>query len=162
MSAEVTGGGDASAAKQDALAALVGEAQATPTDNTVLDRLKDIADKLISADDSVIYIGGTAYTPKWAVIHCNTSGDNTVVAAVTSKKIRVVKYSLVVAGAMTVRWESGASGTALTGQMSFAANGGISEPFTPTGLFETAAGALLNLELSAATYADGVLQYIEV
>jgi hypothetical protein len=46
--------------------------------------------------------------------------------------------------------------------MSFAANGGISEPFTPTGLFETAAGALLNLELSAATYADGVLQYIEV
>ena len=99
---------------------------------------------------------------KYAIIDKAGSGDNTLVSAVTGKKIRVLSYALVAAGAVTVRFESGASGTALTGQMTLAANGGISCAFNPGGWFETAADALLNLELGGAVSVDGHLSYIEV
>jgi hypothetical protein len=70
------------------------------------------------SDDSKNYVSGTALTPKWAAIHCNTNGDNAIVAAVVDHKIRVLSVYLVAAGAATARFESGASGTALSGQMS--------------------------------------------
>lgn len=106
--------------------------------------------------------GTTALTPKFAVIDAAASGDNTILAAVTSKKIRVLSLFLVAAGAVNVRFESGASGTALTGQMNLAANGGFVLPFNPVGWFETAAGVLLNLELSGAVSVDGSFCYVEV
>ncbi len=97
-----------------------------------------------------------------AAIDNATSGDNTLVAAVTGKKIRVLDVVLISAGAMTARFESGASGTALTGQMTLAAGTGFAPGYNPVGHFETAAGSLLNLELSAATSADGWLVYVLV
>ena len=100
-----------------------------------------------------------ASQPKFAAIDAASSGDNTIVAAVTGKKIRVVALFLVAAGAVTVRFESGAGGTALTGQMSLAANGGFALPYNPVGYFETAAGELLNMELGGAVSADGSLVY---
>lgn len=106
--------------------------------------------------------GTTALTPKFAIIDATSSGDNTIVAAVSSKKIRVLSLVLVSAGTTTVRFESGASGTALTGQMSLIANVGFTLPFNPVGWFETAATTLLNLELSAAVSVDGCLTYVEV
>jgi hypothetical protein len=108
------------------------------------------------------YTAGTPLEVKRAVIDFAGSGNNTLVAAVTAKKIRVLSVTLVVAGAVTVRFESGAGGTALTGQMSLAANGGFDAPFNPHGHFQTAAGELLNLELSDAVSADGWLTYVEV
>lgn len=99
---------------------------------------------------------------QYAVIDNATSGDNTVVAAVTGKKIRVVQLLLVAAGTVTVRWESGTGGTALTGQMSHVDAAGEVLPFSPAGWFETAAGVLLNLELSGAVSVDGVLAYVLV
>lgn len=106
--------------------------------------------------------GTTALTPKFAVIDNATSGDNTIVSAVASKKIRVLSLFLVAAGAVNVRFESGAGGTALTGQMNLAANGGFVLPFNPVGWFETASNTLLNLELSGAVSVDGSLTYVEV
>lgn len=106
--------------------------------------------------------GTSALTPKWAVIDHATSGDNTIVAAVATKKIRVLSLVLVASGTTTVRFESGAGGTALTGQMALIANTGFQLGFNPLGWFETSAGALLNLELSAAVSVDGVLCYVEV
>lgn len=102
------------------------------------------------------------YQVKYAVIDHASSGDNTLVAAVTGKKIRVLAYTLIASGAVTVRFESGASGTALSGQMSLASNGGVSAGYLPDGHFETAAGALLNLELGGAVSVDGHLTYVEV
>jgi hypothetical protein len=100
---------------------------------------------------------------KRVVIDHASSGDNTLVTAVTGKKIRVLSLFLVVAGAVTIRFESGASGTALTGQMAFnAAGDGMALPFNPLGWFETALSTLLNLELSGAVSVDGAAQYIEV
>jgi hypothetical protein len=46
--------------------------------------------------------------------------------------------------------------------MQFAANGGVSAPYNPGGHFETAAGALLNLEDSVGSNIFGHLTYIEI
>ena len=108
-----------------------------------------------------VYCGGAYETVKFAVIDDAVSGDNTLVAAVTGKKIRVLNYTLVTSAAVNVRFESGAGGTALTGVMEFDANSGASVDCGHTGCFQTAAGALLNLELSGAVSVDGHLTYIE-
>ena len=66
------------------------------------------------------------------------------------------------AGAVNVRFEDGAAGTALTGQMNLTTNSGFEASFCPVGHFETTANTLLNLELSAAVSVDGWLVYVEV
>lgn len=115
-----------------------------------------------SLETSTIYNGTTALTPKFAIIDAASSGNNTLVAAVTAKKIRVLSVMLVASGTVNVRFESAADGTALTGQMQLTAQAGFTLPFSPVGWFETVAEELLNLELSGATSVDGCLVYIEV
>ena len=69
---------------------------------------------------------------------------------------------LVAGGDVTVAFESGASGTALTGDMSLAADGnGFVLPMSEPGKhwFETAAATLLNLELDGAVQVSGVIVY---
>lgn len=103
---------------------------------------------------------------KFAKIDAASSGDNTLVAAVSGAKIRVLSYTLVPTADVVVRFESGAGGTALTGQMSLRQEDGVVaqnvHASCPQGLFETAASALLNLELSGAVSVDGHLTYVEV
>lgn len=99
---------------------------------------------------------------KYAAIDDASSGDNTLVAAVASRKLRVLSAFIVAAGTVNARFEDGAGGTALTGQMNLVANTGFVLPFNPAGWFETSANTLLNLELSAAISVDGSLTYIEV
>jgi hypothetical protein len=93
------------------------------------------------------------------VVDHATSGDNTLLAAVAGQRIIVHQLFLVAAGAVNVRFESGTGGTALTGQMNLAANGGLVLPFNEKGWFETAQNTLLNLELSGAVSVDGALKY---
>lgn len=100
-------------------------------------------------------------TVKRAVISGSTSGDNTLVTAVTGKKIRVLSLFLVPTSAVTVRFESAAGGTALTGQMPLAANAMLVLPFNEKGWFQTAAAELLNMELSGAVAVNGALTYEE-
>lgn len=107
--------------------------------------------------------GTTALTPKFAAIAASSSGNNTIVAAVTSKKIRVLAYNLIGNGAVNAKFQTGAGGTDLTGlKYIAAAGGGICAPFNPVGWFETASGALLNLSLSGAVAVGGELVYVEV
>lgn len=114
-------------------------------------------------ETSTIYQNGTARTPVFLAIDAATSGDNTLLAAQGSgNKIRVHQLMLVSAGTVNVRFESGAGGTALTGQMNLVANTGFVLPYSPIGWFETAGNALLNLELSAAVSVDGVCAYTVV
>lgn len=104
--------------------------------------------------------GTTAITPVSAIIDAATSGDNTLLAAQgAGNAIRVFSLYLVAAGTTTVRFESGAGGTALSGQMNLVANVGFVLPFNPLGWFTTADNALLNLELSAAVSVDGGFVY---
>jgi hypothetical protein len=104
---------------------------------------------------------GSVHQVKRAVIDHAVSGDNTIVAAVAGKSIVVTAVTLVSSGTVNVRFESGTGGTALTGQIQLTAQTGFSDR-SDDGLFETAPGALLNLELSAAVSVDGYLSYIEV
>lgn len=124
-----------------------------------LDRKLQVANEI---ESSSMRGAGLALTPKFAIIDAATSGDNTLVAAVASKKIRVLSLFLIAAGTVNARFESGTGGTALSGQMNLVANAGFVLPFNPVGWFETAVNTLLNLELSAAISVDGGLVYVEV
>lgn len=104
---------------------------------------------------------GAPVDDKKAAIAATTSGDNTLVSAVTGRKIRVTSCLLVASDDVTVRFESGASGTALTGQMVLSPSSGFSLPYNPNGWFETAASTLLNLELSGTIPVAGSLTYVE-
>lgn len=98
---------------------------------------------------------------KRAIIDAATSGNNTLVAAVTGKRIRVLSAFLTMTGtAVTIRFESAADGTALTGQMTPSQGQTILLPYNPHGWFETAASQLLNLELGGAQSVDGALTYV--
>ncbi len=87
-------------AADDPLVTRLGEVQASPTANTVLDRLKalltgialaagtNLIGKVASVHSTdTIYNGTTALTPKFAKIAASSSGNNTLVSAVSSKKI---------------------------------------------------------------------------
>lgn len=100
---------------------------------------------------------------KYAVVSASSSGSNTVIAAVTNKRIRVLSYVIVAAGAVSVTWRS--ASTDISGAMPLAANGGAAPSAgqaVPAGLigqFETAQGEALNMNLSAAVLVAGHLTY---
>jgi hypothetical protein len=172
-----------------ATAAQVGEVQANPTANTVLGRLKDLLIKQpalgtagspssdvitvqgiasgtpmresSSAETSTVYNGSTALTPKFAVISASSSGSNSIIAAVTSKKIRVLAVDIIANGTVNAKWRS-STATDITGLAYLVANSGYVRPFSPVGWFETAAGAALTLDLSAAVAVGGCVVYVEV
>jgi hypothetical protein len=110
--------------------------------------------------------GLTALTPKFAAVSVNSSGDNTLVAAVTSKKIRVLAIILIPAAATNIYLTSGAGGTAIfagsTNKANLAANSGFVLGFNPVGWFETASGVALVLNLSAGNAVGGTVVYVEV
>ena len=104
----------------------------------------------------------TQVTIQRAVISASNSGDNTIVAATAGEKIKVLGMMLVASGDVSIRFESGAGGTALTGVMDLGAAGnGFILPVSRPGWhwMETAVGALLNLELSTATQVSGFIIY---
>ena len=111
-----------------------------------------------------VMVGGDARdnVVKRAVLSGAGSGDNSVVAAVTGKRIRVVSLFLIAAGAVNVRFESGAGGDALTGVMSIAANGGLALNANYDGWFQTNGGEALNMELGGAVQVSGALTYQEI
>ena len=123
-------------------------------------------------ESSKMHDGATQLTPKFAVINLTATG--TLVAAVASKKIRVLALFMtieVVTGDETYTFKSGAAGTALTGAIGDTAMTVLATvppipivmPFNPLGWFETTAGVLLELSLAGTTpNAQGNLVYVEV
>ncbi len=103
----------------------------------------------------------SGYQVKSVPINNAGSGDNTLVSGVAGKKIRVIAVLAVSDGTVDIRFESNAGGTALTGQVPVEAREGYANS-NPFGLFETVAGQLLNLELSAAISVHGWVSYMEV
>ncbi len=108
------------------------------------------------------YDGVTDLTPLYAIVDTASSGDNTIVAAVTSKKIVVLRWFIMASGgANNVRWIDGTP-TNLTGLMNLLANQPVSGSYCPVGHFATASGKLLKLNLSAATQVSGYIVYVTV
>jgi hypothetical protein len=98
---------------------------------------------------------------KYAAISASSSGDNTIVAVVPGKRIRVLSAFLIAATAVTAKFQSGAGGTDLTGAVALADNGGYVLPFNEGGWFQTEVAALLNLSLGGAVSVAGSVSYIE-
>lgn len=96
--------------------------------------------------------------PKYASVAAASSGDNAIVAAVTGAKIRVLSYVLSAAGTVNAKWRSAT--TDKSGLLYMVANT-VVPAGSPAGLFETAAGEALNLNLSGAIAVGGHITYVE-
>lgn len=103
-----------------------------------------------------------------AKIDVATSGDNTIVAAAADRKIRVINYFIVAAGAVTVQWKDGS--TALTGAMtmstgvphqsSYSAVRGVGAGYD--GHFDTSQNSALKLNLGGNVQVSGWVNYVLV
>ena len=101
-----------------------------------------------------------------AVISASASGDNSIVAAVSGYAIRVLFFVLTYSGAVNAQWKSdvGGGATNLTGLIY-----GVGTSPAPVvagevapagrGLFQTASGKALNLNLSGAVAVGGFVVY---
>jgi hypothetical protein len=116
----------------------------------------------------------TALTPKFASIGCAALGDNTLVAAVAGKKIRVLSMQILIAaeaGAAIGVYIHDSTPTDMYGDATHtipmdntgaAGVGGFTLPFSPIGWMETAANTNLVANLSLAHEITGCVVYVEV
>lgn len=117
-------------------------------------------------EDLIAASGGQAAEVKHAKIDFTAEGDNTIVAGVALKKIRVLAYHFTLAGAGTLRWKSAA--TAISGPMNFPALGGmvVNGGGGAVPVISTAVGEALVLNADWPTgitsiATGGVVSYIE-
>ena len=110
--------------------------------------------------------GTTALTPKRALIVATASGDTVVVTGVGGKKIRVLSLAINAFGDANVEFQDAATGTSRSGLFDMGTSAGKAKglvlAFSPVGHFETAVGAGLDINLSAAVTVEGHLVYVEV
>lgn len=111
----------------------------------------------MAGDGDVAAHGGGDELMATAPISASSSGDNTIVPAVTGKKIVVKGVVVVAAGTVSVKWRSGS--TDKTGAVPLVANGGYVLPVSTVGWLETVAGEALVLNLSGAVLAAGHIVY---
>lgn len=99
-------------------------------------------------------------TVKFAAITASVVGANTIVSAVTSKKIRVLSFAVSAIVAGSLQWKSNT--TAISGAIPLTLNANM-QLASPYGLFETAAGEALNLvTVGLLANIAGHLSYVEV
>jgi len=103
---------------------------------------------------------------KYAAIAAATSGNNTLLAAVTGKRIRVLALFVQPGAAGNIYFTSATSGTVIfggsTNKINLGANGGFVLPFNPAGWFQTAAGELLCMNASSTGPFSGGFVYQEI
>lgn len=116
-----------------------------------------------SLESGVLLSAGAELTPKYKLANIAAAQTNSaIVAAVTSKKIRVVAAIAVCGGTATnFTFTSGSSG-AISALFANGANGGFTLPFNPLGWFETVAGEALNATTGAGATTGVSVVYIEV
>lgn len=127
-----------------------------------------IAEALDSSDGGSSGGGGsTVEIAKPAIqrapINISTTGDNTIVSAVAGTKIKILGLFVVSAGDVNLTIKSGAT-TNLSGVIPLAARGnGFVLPMALSGyhLMETATGAALVFNLSAAIAVTGAIAYLQ-
>ena len=105
---------------------------------------------------------GVALTAGYAII-AGSGTDNTIVAAVATKKIRVLSYHIMSLVGNNIRFQSGTGASnLLTGFSYIGSNGGLVAPYNPMGWFETSGNNLLNIKMTAAQSIGGCLTYLEI
>lgn len=104
--------------------------------------------------------GLTPLPYKHAFVNASSSGYTSLVAAVTGpdKRIRVLAYTIVVQGEVTVNFAS--ASTAISANKKLAA--GMTGAFNPGGHFQTAPAEALRINLGSAVAVGIDLTYVEV
>lgn len=116
-----------------------------------------------SLESSVLLAAGAELTPKRAFLNlAAASTGSTLVAAVTSKKIRVLQVAAVAGGTATNLTFNSASAGAISPLFANGANSGEVLPFSPVGWFETVAGEALTVTTGAGSTTGILVSYIEV
>lgn len=96
---------------------------------------------------------------KFAAVDVATAGDNTIVAAVSGMRIRVLSLSVVAAASVTAAFKSGS--TFITGPLSLEPGVAI-EASSPWGCFQTSPGEVLALDLGSSVQVSGWCTYQEL
>lgn len=101
----------------------------------------------------------------YAVIDAGSSGNNSLVAAVSGKRIIVVGYLLMGGGTVTAYFRDGTGGSEITGPLPLVAQSVVQDtvpinPSTNQGLFQTGIGNALVLNLGGAVQVSGYVVYI--
>ena len=92
-----------------------------------------------------------------AFVDATAAGDTVIVAAIASKRIRIIGLILVGSAAVTIRFRSGV--TPISAGFPLAANGGMAPPVTAHGWAQTAINEALNLNLSGIANVGGQVLY---
>lgn len=127
----------------------------------VVDATADGTNRLVvTPDGAAVTDPRRGITYLFAAVNATASGDNTIVAASATNRIKVINMVLVADGAVAITWKSGAA-TALSGAMSLAANGGIAVAGQGPNswLLQTAVNQALVLNLGAAVGVRGHIAY---
>ena len=98
-------------------------------------------------------------TVLYAPINATNSGNTQVVGAVSGKRIRVIAFAVIANATVNIKFQSGT--TDITGSMRVVEGGGIAHAYDG-GLFQTAVGQPLNINLSANATVGGYVVYREV
>lgn len=100
---------------------------------------------------------------QYLAVSVSSSGNNTLVAPASGKRIRVLAFLLTAAGTTTAQFVSdGSPDTDLTGAMPMVANGTLTGPMNSLGWVQSKVNEPLLLKLSQAVAVAGVLVYVEV
>ena len=115
---------------------------------------------------SVIYDGTTALTPKFALANIAASTtDGALVAAVASKKIRVLTWIALAAATatnLTFTSKPAGAGSAISALFALGITNGAAQGFSPIGHFETVAGQGLSVTTGAGSTVGVQVVYVEV
>lgn len=103
--------------------------------------------------------GGTTDVPLNAV-NCGTSGDNSIVTANATNKLRLLSAAFVPSGNVTLIVNSGLAGgaVALSGNIALTSGQLTILPLNEDGWFTTAGNAALNFNLSGNVTLNGVVK----
>ena len=98
-------------------------------------------------------------TVLYAPINATNSGNTQVVGVVSGKRIRVIAFAVIASATVNIKFQSGTSD--ITGSMRIVEGGGIAHAYDG-GLFQTAVGQALNINLSTNATVGGYVVYREV
>jgi len=98
-------------------------------------------------------------TVQYATINATSSGSTQVVGAVSGKRIRVIAFAVIANSTVSIKFQSGS--TDITGTMRLVEGGGIAHAYDG-GLFQTAVGQALNINLSTNATVGGYVVYREI
>jgi hypothetical protein len=107
------------------------------------------------------YNGTTAATVQYASFSTSSSGATTIVAAVSGKKIYVLRWSVSSNGATNVNLQSHTTTTNATGTRYLTQYAGAGGAYCPLGIMATTAGEALDINNSAAIAISGELTYCQ-